>query len=240
MSKQSILAAAGICSLVSVGCLGREPLWEPAPPPGTTDGGGTVVDSGGQTGSGGHAWAGTGGGSGGGGVATVTGSGGRGAAPPAGGAPGASPLAGIWSGNVKISHPDFAGPPIDRMTIEIGDDGRLRYAGFEEFGYEASFGTPPDEIPLSGSAIAHVVKAAGFFLRFTVQAADWQSDHVQLTYTAFSKGLNEGETPETPYTDLTIAFTGTLVGDKVHVHWTEKGSQYTAALDAVADGDLAR
>ena len=149
-------------------------------------------------------------------------------------------LAGIWSGNVKISHPDFAGPPIDRMTMEIGDDGRLSFSGFDEFGYEASFGTPPDYIPLAGSALAHVLVGDGFMLRFTVQSADWQSDHIQFTYTAFSSGLNEGETPETPFTDLTIALTATLVDGKLRVHWTETGTEYTAPLAAIADGDLTR
>ena len=152
----------------------------------------------------------------------------------------AAALAGIWSGNVNISHPDFAGPPIDRMTIQIGDDGRLRSSGFDQFGYEASFGTPPDEMPLAGSAIAHVFKGDGFMLRFTVQSADWQADHLQFTYTSFSAGLDQGETPETPFTDLTIALTGTLVDGKLRVHWTETGTEYAAMLTAVADGDLTR
>jgi len=156
------------------------------------------------------------------------------------GPPSATALAGIWSGNVKISHPGFAGPPIDRMTIEISDDGRLGFSGFEEFGYEASFGTPPDYIPLAGSALAHVLAGDGYMLRFSVQSADWQSDHLQFTYTAFSAGLNEGETPQTPSTDLTIALTGTLVDGKLRVHWTEAGTQYVAPLDAIADGDLTR
>src|SRR5262245_22249862 len=125
--------------------------------------------------------------------------------PPDAGTSPATGLAGIWSGNVEISHPNFAGPPIDRMTIQIGDDGRIRFSGFDEFGYEASFGTPPDYIPLAGSALAHVVGGNSFMLRFTVPSADWQSDHFQFTYTAFSAGLNQGETPETPSTDLTIA-----------------------------------
>lgn len=160
--------------------------------------------------------------------------------PAEGGMSPATALAGIWSGNVHISHPDFAGPPIDRMTVEIGDDGRLRFSGFDEFGYEASFGTPPDEIPLTGSALAHVLKGDGFMLRFTVQSADWQSDHLLFTYTAFSTGLSEGETPETPFTDLTISLTATLVDGKLRVHWTETGTLYTAMLAAVADGDLTR
>lgn len=85
-----------------------------------------------------------------------------------------------------------------------------------------------------------MVKGDGFMLRFTVQSADWQSDHLLFTYTSFSTGLNEGETPETPFTDLTISLTATLVDGKLRVHWTETGTLYTAMLAAVADGDLTR
>lgn len=152
----------------------------------------------------------------------------------------ATALAGIWSGNVTISHPGWAGPPIDRMTIQLRDDGKLSFSGFGEFGYEASFGVPPDYIPLAGSDLAHVVAGDGFMLRFTVQSADWQSDYFQFIYTAFSSGLNQGETPATPFTDLAIALTATLVDGKLRVHWTETGTQYTAPVAAVADGDLTR
>jgi hypothetical protein len=149
-------------------------------------------------------------------------------------------LAGIWSGKVSIDHPGFYGPPIDEMTVQIADDGRLAYCGFGVFGYQASFGAPPDLIPLSGSAIAHVFKGDGFFLRFTVLAADWQADHVSFSYKEHSDGLGIGETPETPYTDLTTSLVGSLMDGKLHVHWTAQGSEYTAPLQAVADGDLAR
>ena len=121
--------------------------------------------------------------------------------PVEGGMSPATALAGIWSGNVHISHPDFAGPPIDWMTVEIGDDGRLRFSGVRRVWLRGLASVPRRTRYHSPGALSPTCSraTASCSALFTVQSADWQSDHLLFTYTAFSTGLSEGETPETPF-----------------------------------------
>ena len=142
-----------------------------------------------------------------------------------------SSLSGIWAGKVEADHPGFWGPQIEDLTMAFYDDGRLRFFKFGEFMMEGNFGTPPGEMPLSGSAVAHVFRDDGFLVRVTVNEAEWND-------TGFTFEYRIQDTADTPPTDLTTRLVGTLQGDRLHVVYDASGPLYTAPLTAHAEGQL--
>ena len=169
MSMKAVLGA-GIWSLVAIGCSARELDG----PNGAADAGADVV---GQT-----------------------------TTPAEGGMSPATALAGYLAAAPCTSlHPDFAGPAHSESDDcrGIGDDRKAQVAvGVRRVWLRGQLRYPAGrDMPHSPGALSPACSratASCSALR-PVQSADWQSDHLLFAYTAFSTGLSEGETPETPF-----------------------------------------
>jgi hypothetical protein len=129
----------------------------------------------------------------------------------------------LWSAPVEVVAPGFAGTPVDHLTVALDAQGRLTSFSFDDFVRSETFGSGPDDIPLSGVGFRGDVKitvddvvaptASHFVIRYHVEGSGGLNDYIE--------GID-----------------GTRSGDTLTVRHFIKGNLFGAKIDAHAAGTL--